>query len=74
VLQIKQRAEEWKSAQGSNGNCLFRVHGQHRKQVSSHDPAVPALATDTEFTRAMILILTTPHSQSASHAIPEDRL
>ncbi len=42
VLQVEQRAEKRKSAQVEYGSCLLRICGQHCKQVSSHNPAVPA--------------------------------
>ena len=47
VLQVQQRAKEWKGTQVKYGSGLFRIHGQHCEEISSHYPAVPALTRET---------------------------
>ena len=47
MLQVQQRAKEWKGTQVNHSCCLFRNQGQHCEQVSGHNPAIPADAVQT---------------------------
>ena len=47
MLQIQQRAKEWKGTQVKYGSGLFRIRGQHCQEISSHYPAVPATTHKT---------------------------